>query len=43
VAIKYRWLSEKLKPHIERIKAGVAENRPEGDELRDAYENIPDL
>ncbi|ABM61925.1 hypothetical protein [Halorhodospira halophila] len=43
VAVKYRWLREKLQPHIESIKTGVAENRPEGDELRDAYESIPDL
>lgn len=43
VAVKYRWLREKLKPHIELIKAGVAENLPEGDELRDAYESIPGL
>ncbi len=43
VAVKYRWLLEKLQPHIESIKAGVAENLPDGDELRDAYESIPDL
>lgn len=43
IVIKYRWLKEKLKPHIDRIKAGVAKNMPEGDELRDAYESIPDL
>jgi hypothetical protein len=43
IAVKYRWLQEKLQPHIESIKAGVAENLPKGDELRDAYESIPDL
>lgn len=43
VSVKYRWLLEKLRPHIKSIKAGVAKNLPKGDELRDAYESIPDL
>jgi len=43
VVVKYRWLREKLQPHVESIKTRVAENLPEGNELRDAYESISDL
>ena len=42
VFIKYKWLQEKLRPHLLEVKKG-ARRRPVGDELREAYESIPDL
>lgn len=41
VAIKYSWLREKLALHLIRVKE-AARQAPEGDELRNAYEGIPD-
>jgi hypothetical protein len=43
IIVKYSWLREKVKPHIEGIKIKIARILPEGDELREAYESIPDL
>jgi len=43
ISVKYSWLREKLKPHIESIKKGVVSLYPEGNEIRVAYESIPDL
>ena len=42
VSIKYKWLREKLVNHLEDVKKSARE-RPAGDELREAYESIPDL
>lgn len=42
VSIKYKWLREKLVDHLAEVKQS-ARNRPQGDEVRDAYERIPDL
>ena len=42
VSIKYKWLREKLVDHLQTVKQS-ARNRPQGDEIRDAYESIPDL
>ncbi|TCD46989.1 hypothetical protein [Chlorobium sp. N1] len=43
IRIKYQWLKEKLQPHINGIKSYVALELPEGSDLREAYESIPDL
>jgi hypothetical protein len=40
--LKYQWMREKLSPHIARIKECMM-LRTEGDELRDAYLDFPDL
>jgi hypothetical protein len=42
VAIKYKWLRDKLADHLRAVKknAGML---PEGDDLREAYESIPEL
>lgn len=42
VAIKYKWLREKLVDHLRVVKENAG-RLPEGDELREAYESIPDL
>jgi hypothetical protein len=42
VFIKYKWLQEKLRPYLLEVKES-ARTLPIGDELREAYENIPDL
>lgn len=42
VSIKYMWLQEKLRPHLLQVQEG-ARRRPMGDELRQAYERIPEL
>lgn len=42
VSIKCKWLQEKLMPHLIQVKEG-ARNLPIGDELREAYESIPEL
>lgn len=43
VTIKYRWLKEKLRPHLVDVKRNAAQHYPEDDELRHAYACIPDL
>jgi hypothetical protein len=42
VAVKYRWLGEKLADHLRVIKESVGKF-PEGHGLREAYKRIPDL
>lgn len=42
VAIKYKWLREKLVDHLRVVKENAGK-LPEGDELREAYESIQDL
>jgi hypothetical protein len=43
IVIKYRWLKKKFAPHLSRIKRN-ARHSPEIDEdLRDAYQGIPDF
>lgn len=43
IVIKYKWLREKLKPHLKKIKANIAKTRPTDDFIKNAYEEIPDL
>ena len=42
VAIKYKWLREKLVVHLREAKENAGK-LPEGHDLREAYESIPDL
>lgn len=42
VAIKYKWLREKFVVHLREVKERAGK-LPEGHDLREAYENIPDL
>lgn len=43
VVVKYQWLKEKLKPHIDMIKTEVAKNKSQNDNFGNAYEVLPDL
>lgn len=43
VLIKYKWLREKLVCHLSEKKVWATSSLPVGNELRNAYENIPDL
>lgn len=42
IAIKYSWLKEKLEPHLTQIKQHIR-TKPIDDEIREAYESIPDF
>ena len=42
VAIKYKWLREKLAVHLREVKESAGK-LPEGNDLRVAYESIPEL
>lgn len=42
VAIKYKWLREKLVAHLQVVKENAGK-LPEGNDLREAYESIQDL
>jgi hypothetical protein len=43
VAIKYQWLKEKFSRHLSRIRRNVRNSRNIDEELREAYQNIPDF
>ena len=42
VRLKYQWIREKLAPHIASIKASLS-GKPDGDEYKEAYADLPDL
>lgn len=42
VRLKYQWIREKLAPHIASIKSSLG-NISEGDDLKEAYADLPDL
>lgn len=43
IFVKYQWISERLRPHIQSKKEYAQKSLAKGCELRDSYESIPDL
>ena len=40
IAVKYRWMAEALRPHVDEVKTLARETLSEGCDLREAYESI---